>query len=309
MDLIGDVLASMRSGAPLSSRCRLQAPWGMRFAPVMGVGFHVLLQGSAWLVPPGGGDPLRLQVGDIVFVSHGRGHALVDSPGAIEYEVPPDAQGDVPEDLAIPNGSGAPTTLLCGSYIFGDRRPHPLITALPEVIHLPARIGPDPAIRSVVDLLGAELADRGAGSSAAVPALLDLLLLYVLRGWFEQQARTGAGGWAAALNDLSIRNALQHIQNEPAEPWTVATLADRAGMSRATFARRFSSLLGESPLGYLTWWRMTRAGQLLTLTDDSMAAIASQVGYQSEFAFGKAFKREFAVAPGAYRRQRRTPGR
>jgi AraC-like DNA-binding protein len=277
----------------------------MRFPPVAGAGFHVLLQGSAWLVPPGGGDPLQLNVGDVVFVSHGRGHALVDAPGAAEYELPPGAKGDVPEDLAIPNGSGAATTLLCGSYTFRDRRPHPLITALPEVIHLPARIGPNLALRSIVDLLGAELAERGAGSSAAIPALVDLLLLYLLRGWFEQQARTGGDGWAAALNDLSIRTALDHIQRDPAAPWTVASLAERAGVSRATFARRFTALLGESPLGYLTWWRMTRAEQLLTQTDDSMASIAAQVGYRSEFAFGKAFKREFSLSPGVYRRRKR----
>jgi AraC-like DNA-binding protein len=238
-----------------------------------------------------------------VFVSHGRSHALVDDPATPQF---PMTEADDPE---IPQGNGTLTAMLCGSYYLNDVRPHPLIAALPEVIHLPARVGPDPSVRSIVELLGAEMDERRPGTSAAVPALLDLLLLYIVRSWYQQQARQGGGGWAAALEDPAISAALTQIQQTPDTQWTVASLAGHAGLSRATFAQRFTTLVGEPPLSYLTWWRMTKAGQLLSRGDQPLSAIARQVGYQSEFAFSKAFKREFSMSPSAYRQQRKAGAR
>ena len=305
MDIVGEAIASMRAGDPTSARCTVRAPWGMRFSRLGGAGFHVVMAGSAWLLPPDDRPPVRLTVGDVVLVSHGRSHALVDDPATPQFPMP--EQGE--DDMAIPQGDGATTSLLCGSYYLDDIRPHPLIAALPDVIHLPARVGLDPRIRSVVELLGAEVDERAPGSSAAVPALLDLLLLYLVRGWYRRQAEEGGGGWAAALHDPAISTALAGIQRSPATAWTVADLAAAAGLSRATFAQRFTALVGAPPLTYLTWWRMTTAGRLLARGDQPLAAIARQVGYRSEFAFSKAFKREFSVSPTAYRQQHREGAR
>jgi AraC-like DNA-binding protein len=306
MDIVGDAINSMRSGDPTSARCSLKAPWGMRFSRIGGAGFHVIMQGAAWLLPPGDAAPIRLTVGDVVFVSHGRGHALVDDPATPQFPMTETGQDDDPE---IPQGDGTLTAMLCGSYYLNDVRPHPLIATLPEVIHLPARVSPDPSVRSIVELLGTEIDERRPGASAAVPALLDLLLLYIVRGWYQQQARQGGGGWAAALEDPAISAALTQIQQTPDTQWTVTSLAGHAGLSRATFAQRFTTLVGEPPLSYLTWWRMTKAGQLLARSDQPLATIARQVGYQSEFAFSKAFKREFAMSPSAYRQQRKAGAR
>lgn len=299
MDIVGEAIASMRAGASTAARCAVRAPWGMRFSRIGGAGFHVVLQGSALLLPPDEQEPIRLNVGDVVFVSHGRSHALVDDPASPQFAMP--ETGD--DDLLIPQGDGQMTSMLCGSYYLDDIRPHPLIAALPEVIHLPAQVGGESRVQSIVDLLGAEMDERAPGSSAAVPALLDLLLLYIVRTWYRRQAEQGRGGWAAALRDPAISTALGLIQGSPAIPWTVAGLAAEAGLSRANFAQRFTDLVGSPPLTYLTWWRMTLAGRLLTLDDQPLSAIARQVGYQSEFAFSKAFKREFAVSPTAYRRR------
>lgn len=305
MDIVGEAIASMRAGDPTSSRCSVRAPWGMRFSRLGGAGFHVILQGSAWLLPPGDQASVRLNVGDVVFVSHGRSHALVDDPATPQFPMPETGE----DDMEIPQGDGAVTSMLCGSYYLDDIRPHPLIAALPDVIHLPARVGPDPRVRSVVELLGAEMDQRVPGSSAAVSALLDLLLLYIVRAWYRQQAKQGGGGWAAALQDPAVSTALARIQRSPAAAWTVASLAAEAGLSRATFAQRFTALVGSPPLTYLTWWRMTKAGQLLARGDQPLATIARQVGYQSEFAFSKAFKREFSVSPTAYRQHRKAGAR
>ena len=177
-----------------------------------------------------------------------------------------------------------------------------LLADLPDVMHLPAHIGRHPRLRAAVGLLGAELAEPGAGTGASVSALLDLLLLYMLRAWFEEMSAASPTGWPAALADPAVSAALEAMHAEPAAPWTVAGLADRAGLSRTVFAQRFTALVGRPPLAYLTWWRMTAAARLLREADGPLSAVARRCGYASEFAFAKAFKREFAVTPGVFRR-------
>jgi AraC-like DNA-binding protein len=185
--------------------------------------------------------------------------------------------------------------------------PHPLLTELPEFIHLPARVGRYPRLRAATDLLGAELEQPGPGTDVIVPALLDTLLLLILRAWYDEQAHRAPSGWAAALADPSISVSLRDMHDDPAHPWTVDELARRAGLSRAAFAKRFAQLVGRSPLAYLTWWRMTSAARALRHTDAPLAAIATRAGYTSEFAFAKAFKREFGIAPGGFRRNSQNP--
>ncbi|MFH0522444.1 AraC family transcriptional regulator [Streptomyces sp. M41] len=308
MDVLSDAITAMRTGRPHSSRTHLPAPWGMRFAASEGAGFHVILEGSCWLLPPAG-DPLALAPGDVVFLPHGRGHGIADHPATPLVEVVEARDGSwVPTEDAAP-GTGPATTVLCGSYRLNRARAHPLLTGLPDVVHMPARIGVHPDLRAAVHLLGSELEQPGPGSDAAVPALLDTLLVYILRSWLHDQARNAAGGWAAALSDQAVADALHAIHHDPAHPWTVAELGARAGMSRAAFARRFAAVVGQPPLAYLTWWRMTTAGRLLTSGDAPLRSIARQCGYSSEFAFAKAFSRVFGTPPGTYRRTHATaPG-
>ncbi|WP_410646738.1 helix-turn-helix transcriptional regulator [Amycolatopsis sp. cmx-4-54] len=129
-----------------------------------------------------------------------------------------------------------------------------------------------------------------------------MLLLYALRAWFDG-ARTGPGtGWATALRDTGVAAALHAIHRKPAHPWTVASLATLAGLSRAPFAKRFTELVGRPPMRYLTWWRMTTAARLLRESGAPLSSIADAVGYQSEFAFAVAFKRQYETPPGRYRR-------
>ncbi|WP_370144936.1 AraC family transcriptional regulator [Streptacidiphilus sp. EB129] len=202
------------------------------------------------------------------------------------------------------SGDGGPvTTVLCGAYELDASRTHPLLLTLPDLIHLPAHAGHRPELGAAVALLAAEVEHPRLGTDAAVPALLDTLLLYILRLWFnEQPSRGSTTGWAAALNDPPVTAALHAIHRAPASPWTVAKLAAEAGLSRAPFARRFAMLTGQPPLGYLTWWRMTTAARLLRTSDAPLRSIAAQVGYTSEFAFANAFKRTHGTAPGTYRR-------
>jgi AraC-like DNA-binding protein len=298
VDVLSDALAVMRTGRPSSARLAWRAPWAQEFASVPGsAGFQVILQGPCWLLIAGR-DPIPLAAGDVILRPHGQGHVLADHPST-----PPE-----PCDPAAPafaaEGADDPTTVtLCGGYRLDRARSHPLMTSLPELIHLPAHLGRHPELLSTVTLLAGELAHPRLGTDAVVPALLDTLLLHTLRAWLDQQAdRPETTGWAAALNDPPIAAALQAMHDDPARPWTVASLAAEAGLSRTPFARRFTALLGRPPLTYLTWWRMTTAATRLRESDALLSEVAAGVGYGSEFAFASAFKRHHGTPPGRYRR-------
>ncbi|MEV3966120.1 AraC family transcriptional regulator [Nocardia sp. NPDC050193] len=314
MDLLTDVITVMRAGRTQSARVAWHAPWGQRFAAVPGAaGFQVVLQGSCWLIPTAA-NPIPLEAGDVVFLPHGREHALADSPAtALTSEAcDPNDPHFTQRHAAATADAGSVTVTLCGAYQLDPARAHPLLFTLPEIIHLAAGPGQHPRLRTAVELLSAELEQPGLGADAAIPALLDTLLVYMLRTWIENKPGNTSGGWAAALNDPPVTAALYAIHRDTAHPWTVAGLAARAGLSRAAFARRFTRLVGQPPLTYLTWWRMTTAARLLCDTTAPLHTIAAEVGYTSEFAFAAAFKRTHGAPPGHYRRAaltRRQPGR
>ncbi|SDS77197.1 AraC family transcriptional regulator [Jiangella sp. DSM 45060] len=304
MDPLSQVVAVMRTGRPRSFLLRAAGTWGWRYPQVRGAAFHVVLQGSGWLRPESG-DPVALSAGDVVLFPHGTGHGLAASPSTPLVEL---CEGD-PGHRVLTAGVTTATpelVVLCGQYLVDHDRPHPMLTSLPDVVLLPNRLGRHPSLRAAVDLLGREVDAPAAGSDAVVPALLDALLLYVLRAWFSDETCAGAhdGGWGTALTDGSVAAALAAMHESPERPWTVESLGAVAGLSRAAFARRFSALVGSAPLTYLTWWRMTTAARLLAETDLPVGAVARRVGYTSEFAFAAAFKREYARPPGRYRSER-----
>ncbi|MER5263657.1 AraC family transcriptional regulator [Actinosynnema sp. NPDC002837] len=300
MDVLSDVIAVMRTGRPVVARVAWEEPWAQRFAPVPGAsGFQVVLAGTCWLVRDHA-DPVELRAGDVVFLPDGRGHVLADSPTTpvVGEACDPD-DPDFVADHPVPAHPTAVT--LCGAYEL-EHGVHPLLRDLPDTVLVSG-----PELHAAVTLLAGELEHPRLGSDALVPALLDTLLLYLLRTWFTGADRTT--GWAAALNDPVTATALHHIHRDPGHPWTVAELAAAAGLSRAPFAKRFTALVGQPPLTYLTWWRMTTAARLLRDTDAPLARIAGQVGYTSEFAFAAAFKRAHGTPPGRYRRERATSRR
>lgn len=246
-------------------------------------------------------------LGDVVLLPTGIGHGLASSPEVrlISMDDQPsddDAAGVRPGMVVLgPDGPGAdgPTTrLLCGMYLFEPHREHPVMRRLPPAVHLPARLGEHGELSTVVAMLARELAAPRVGNRLAVEALLNLLLVTVLRTWYDQHPRQD---WAAALSDPAVADALHHIHADPQHPWTVANLGAKVGLSRAAFAKRFSQLAGQPPLTYVTWWRMTLAAKLLQDGDRALADVARAVGYSSTYAFTAAFKREYGIAPGRYR--------
>ena len=303
MDILSDTLAALRTGHPGAVRTQARAPWGLWFRPIAGAGFHVVVEGQCFLVPPSDGEPVRLGPGDVVFLRRGSGHTLCDDPASTRIEFVPDRVDTTSPigSIDVP-GTGPATVLLCGAYQLDVKRPHPFLTSLPDVIHLPAGPGRHPALRAATDQLCAEVREPRQGSDSVVATLIDLLLLYILRSWYDDQPRPQTLGWAAALTDPLLAPALKAMHEAPAQPWTVESLASRAGLSRAAFARRFTTVVGDPPLTYLTTWRMTLAARLLRESDEPLSSVAERTGYASEYAFAKAFKRHYDSAPGAYRK-------
>ncbi|WP_215546288.1 AraC family transcriptional regulator [Amycolatopsis sp. CA-230715] len=260
----------------------------------------MILQGSCWLVTEGT-DAIPLNPGDVVFVPHPRVYVLADDPATPAIDFDPVASDESPVDEVEIPGHGAVTETLCAAYYFDRDRVHPVLDELPPVLHLPSAPGRHAALRGAIELLGTELAAPRPGGAVIVPALVDTLLVLILREWFDEHPATG---WATSLNDPAILSALRAIHRRPARPWTVENLAREAGLSRAAFAAKFKTTTTMPPLTYLTWWRMTLAARLLRTTGEPLRTISARVGYASEFAFAKAFKREFATSPRQYRDRR-----
>ncbi|MFK0104824.1 AraC family transcriptional regulator [Streptomyces sp. NPDC091217] len=300
MDVVSDAISVVHLGHPSSNRVRIGGSWCTRLAPYDGAGFHVVLQGGCWLLPDGG-DPVSLGVGDAVLLPHGTGHVLADSPldaaVAAAKAVPFERWSEGTGPRAWPPDRDA-TEMLCGKYRLDCSRMHPLMTELPAVVHLPNRVGRHPELRAAIDLLAGELDARRPGSCVALPSLLDLLLVYMIRSWMSEST---TGAWPAALGDPVTAAALRALHSDPAAPWSNDRLAAEAGVSRPTLARRFTALVGRPPMAYLTWWRLILAASLLRDTPETLSTIADRVGYGSPYALSHAFQREFGTTPGRYR--------
>ncbi|MBU3862656.1 AraC family transcriptional regulator [Streptomyces sp. 4503] len=299
MDVVSDAISAVHLGHPWSHRVRASGSWCARLDPYDGAGFYVVLKGNCWLLTDGG-TLVPLGVGDAVLLPHGTGHVIADSPvdAAVAEE-----KGVPFEQWLVAEGSRAradhdETEMLCGKYWLDCSRMHPLMAELPEVVHLPSRVGGHLELRAAIDLLAGELDESRPGSCVALPNLLDLLLVYMIRSWM---AETTCGAWPGALGDPVTAAALRAMHSNPAAPWSNDRLAAEAGVSRPTLARRFTTLVGRPPMTYLTWWRVILAATLLRDTPDTLATIAGRVGYGSPYALSHAFEREFGTTPGRYR--------
>lgn len=304
MDPLSDVVTAMRVGDPHSARVVHRAPFGWQLPGVDAAGFHVVLAGRCWFWAATTAEPIALHPGDIVFLPQGCPHVIADDPATPPQPVATSLRRVRPQAPA--SSTAADTVLLCGAYLLDHSRSHPMLAALPEVVHIPASTSRHTAAASIIDLLDAELTGARPGSDAMLRALLDALLLQILRSWLD--CHTGAAadsGWPAALRNPAVAAALTAIHGAPGHAWTVAELAEHARLSRANFARQFTDLVGRPPIAYLTWWRMTLAAYKLSDTDIALPVLARQAGYASEFAFAHAFKKHTGYPPGQFRKQRR----
>lgn len=275
-DVVGDVLGVLRLGRATASRTAHRAPWNLSFGAQSGAGFHVVLSGSCVLEMPDQ-EPTTLGPGDLVFLPQGHAHGLK-------------------------HGASGITSMLCGGYSLTGGHSHPVLGRLPQFLVLPTGAMEEASLGAVIDVLANELEGAPSGAPAVVPSLVEVLLSFVLRRWYQDRWRAGDPDGSAPFEDDVVAAALREIHGDPAHGWTVADLAARRRLSRAAFARRFTTQVGEPPIAYVTRCRMSVAAQRLLRSNDSLAVVSREVGYLSEFAFAKAFKRQYGLAPGTFRR-------
>ncbi len=304
MDVLTDVLNSLQLRGSLYCRSELSAPWALHFLAHPTAVFHVVDRGQCWLKVLGDEAAIQLSAGDLLVLPQGSEHLVADALGSTAFP-PVRMDYDAYRECQIwhPNHPGETTLLLCGSFHFEHADDHPLLSLLPRLIHIPCATGDTVAgLRTLLSLMAQEAGSKRPGSETLLRRLADALFVQVLRYWIENQ-REQAAGWLGALSDTQIGSALTLIHSQPSQAWSVASLATHVAMSRSSFAARFSTLVGEPPMEYLTRWRMSTAARLLRSNQLALVEIAERVGYESEVAFNKAFKRQVGVAPGAYRRQ------
>lgn len=309
MDVFADVLQTVRARRACSGKLEAAAPWGIEVPRGEHACFHVVLQGKAWLGVPES-EPTELLPGDLVILPHGEGHVLADSP--LGPAQPLQKLWDNERDgfnLGLRSGGSGPrTVLVCGRIEFEGPRGNPLLAVLPRVVMLKGEVaGTRDWLEPMLRVLACEVDSSRPGAQTIVCRLADVLFIQIVRSHLAA-GNGGTTGWLAALSDAQIGGALSLIHQNPERPWTVQELAEEVAMSRSAFAARFTRLVGEPPLSYVTRWRMQKAAALLRERNSTLAQIALSVGYDSEAAFSKAFKRALGSAPGAYRRAARTSG-
>jgi len=303
MDALSDVLRALRLSGTVYFRADFQAPWGMAMQAGQFANFHLVVRGECWVTTPGCENALELGPGDIVVFPRGDAHSIVEKPDAAADPAKSLlATGRQEAGTRIFGGDGQrTTTMICGHFEYDRDGAHPLFDHLPEMIHLKSD-GQRSWIESASQLTELESGSARQGSSAIVDRLAEVLLIQVLRAYLERT--DDPKGFLGALSNPGLSRALLAIHQAPSRPWTVEAAAKLAGMSRSVFSQRFRDAVGMSPIQYVARWRMLRARELLVSTQQSLAEIAAAVGYESEFAFAKAFKKSYGESPGALRRQR-----
>jgi len=300
-DLLSEVLQDLRLAKASYCRSELTAPWGLQLPFQEGVRFHFAVEGGCWLLTESH-PPLRLEQGDVVLLPHGTSHVIADSPSRRArslMEAGPQLVGDSTYRLAT-GGGGERSLIVCCTIGFDGPTAHPLVELLPAVLHVQRAATKDPSLPALLDMMADEVIRQRIGAATVMARLADIVVTRVIRCWVENRPAE-LTGWLAAIRDPLIGKALAGIHREPGNAWDVESLARLAGLSRSKFSERFSRLLGLSPARYLLQWRMRLAAAWLRGNSMTVSQAALQLGYESEAAFSRAFKRFMGVTPGALR--------
>src|SRR5262245_7505635 len=308
MDAMAGLLDGPRARGAFLLRALMAPPWSVRIRDEAPLSLVAMVSGEAWALTTDG--RIRLCPGDILVAKGPDHYTVADDPGTAPQVVILPGQrcmtADGHEvatmgDLGVRtwgNDAAGPTEMLIGTYQLSGEVSRRLLTALPAMLVL----GEHDWDSRLVPVLRSEIDRDRPGQEVVLDRLLDLLLIAVLRAWLDRPD-AGAPGWYAAQSDPVVGKALRLMYDNPARPWTVASLATAVGVSRAALARRFQDLVGEPPMAYLTGWRLTLAADLLREPDNTIGAVARQVGYGSAFALSAAFKRVRGISPQEHRRR------
>jgi AraC-like DNA-binding protein len=295
------MLQRSRARGAAFSHSTARGAWGVRFPAGTGshLAIHGVLGGEAFAWTDDAPDRARHVVsGDVVLVRGPALHFMAHAPGADVVPFGNRGNGGGAARLSYGDDTGDPTTFFCGAYRFEGDLCAGLIEGLPGLTVVRPQAGS--SLRGALDVFGGELLHDAPGQQALLDSLLSVILVQALREQLSSDL-AAAPAWFRAMSDPAVAAALRAVHDDPGRPWTVADLAAAASLSRATFARRFTALLGMPPLAYVTDWRMALAREQLRATDGGLAGVARSLGYSSEFSFAAAFKRHHGIAPGRWR--------
>ncbi len=307
-DALTGVLQTVRLMNTHSGNFQFSSPWGVNFPNDndQEVAYHIVMKGKCWLLIED--KPIPLECGDLVIMLKRIEHIICDrlsSPVVDLFDVLKIEPNQGYKRICYGGNeeNGTTTELISGCFeFFGNRSHNPLLLSLPPLLHIKndqAQLVP--WLEKTLEFIATEIAIGELGCQTIVARLMDVLFIQAVRAYVSS-LNEEKGNWLSALIDTQIGIAMSLIHSYPEQPWTVASLAEKIPMSRSAFSARFTQLVGEPPLQYLTTWRMVKAADLLRESQLGIREVAIQVGYESEISFSKAFKRWNGVAPGIYRR-------
>ncbi|MEM6256396.1 MAG: AraC family transcriptional regulator [Cyanobacteria bacterium P01_D01_bin.156] len=306
-DPLGEVLHLLRLTSTLHCRAELTAPWGMDIPQIDDcMVLQIVNTGRCW-IEVDGENPRELQAGSLVLLPHGTPHKLCNEPNGVTlplFDIPVEKISERYEIMR--HGGGGDFTQITAGVVRVDRSAvGNLLTLFPKVLQIDAWDDESGWLEGTLRFIAKEARDLKPGGETLITRLTDILIIQLIRTWVDSVSGANQG-WLAALRDEQIGQALVLIHREPQHAWTVGSLADVVNMSRSGFSARFTELVGQPVMTYLTRWRMQLAHRLLCETSLSLAAIADRVGYQSEAALSRAFRRIYDVPPGSIRRADRS---
>lgn len=307
MDSLAALLDGPRARGAFLLRTRMRAPWSLRIEDEAPLSVIAAVRGAAWIVPDGG-DAVLLHPGDVAICRGPDHYTFGDDPATeVQAIIHPGQECRTPEGMELRHAMDLGTRTwgndpdgdddhLIGTYQLETAVSRRLLVALPALLVIRA----DQLRSPLVGLLETEIGRDDPGQDAVLDRLLDLLLIATLRAWFDRPDAS-TPDWYRAQGDPVVGQAMRMMQHHPAEPWTVATLAAATGVSRPVLARRFTELVGEPPMSFLTDWRLTLAADLLLEPGATVGTVAGQVGYGSPYALSTAFKRARGISPREHR--------
>ncbi len=307
VDPLGEALHYLRMSGVFYCKSEFTAPWGLEM-PEMGnvLSFHLLSSGRA-LFEVAGAEPVWAQSGDLVLVPHGRGHNLLSEESARAdglFDLPRKLMSDRYEILNH-GGNGERTDMLCGAVRFDHPLAIQLVELLPPIIHVEAGSPHMEWSPLMLQFMASEAKQMRPGGETVITRLADILVIQAIRSWIEVDP-AAQQGWLGALQDDRIGRSISLIHQDPSVSWTVDGLASEVGLSRSAFSARFTSYVGEPVMQYVTRWKMNVAETWLKEEKMSQVELANRLGYQSEAAFNRAFKRFIGVTPGKVKREHAT---
>jgi AraC-like DNA-binding protein len=302
-DPLTDILRGLRLEGVEYGRGEMRPPWGLEFPAQRAARFHFIGSNGCWLRQPDG-EWVELKAGDAVLLPRGGAHVLASEQGADTKAVAECRDGEICRNVYCLSNDGvacpSPTLLFYGTMYFNLDSLHPLLGMMPEVMRTHELEAYEPAIPHLLEAMAREVKMERLGSGGILARLADVLAATIIRSWVERGCGD-ASGWIAAVRDRDVGRVLAAIHLEPEREWTVESLARVMGASRSSFAERFAAIVGKPPLKYLTEVRMHQARQWLMRDHARIAVVAERLGYESEAAFSRAFKRVFGAPPSHFR--------